>query len=360
MSISKSVDIAHDYLIQMGGAERVVACLLKSFPSSSLYTSFTDYPSLWNDFHHSRIRNSFMQVIPKSTFFCKLCFPIYPLAFWLHKIPKTSKNVIVSSSTFSKFIRTSRSTKKILYCHNPVRFLYDKEYVTSEIRNRWLRSVARLFFPPLRLLDKYAMRSYDVIVANSNNVKQRISNSYHLESIVVYPPVDTAKFCVSTVSSEYYLVLSRLVAYKRIDIVVEAFRILGRELHIVGDGPDFERLVSLSTPNVKFYGKLKEHEIFSQYSMCRAFLFPGEEDFGITPLEAQASGKPVIAYGKGGALETILEDETGLFFYEQTPSAVVEAVLKSDAIAWDPYKIRSHAEKFDVAGFIEKIESLLD
>ena len=359
LTVAQNVCLAHDYLIQMGGAERVTASLLKAFPEAYLYTSCTEYNTLWKEFKRSNIINTFMQYLPSKSRFFKHYLLLYPLAFRLMRINPQCASLIVSCSTFSKFIFAPKRVKKILYCHNPPRFLYDEFYLRTEVPCRFHRSILSFLLPVLRCIDRKATRGYDVVVANSLNVRSRISAAYGIDSQVVHPPVNVQKFRITEKPGEYYLILSRLLYYKRIDIAVSAFKSLDRKLHIVGEGTDFDRLRQIATSNIHFFGKLDDEEIAAQYAGCKAFIFPGEEDFGITPLEAQSCGKPVIAFGRGGALETVVEGITGVFFEEQSPLSLTNAIYRCEQISWNPHVIRSYAEKFDETVFINTIRALV-
>jgi glycosyltransferase involved in cell wall biosynthesis len=248
----------------------------------------------------------------------------------------------------------------ICYCHNPTRFLWQTEgYLNGEVHSMPIRWMARLMFPWMRLADRQAAQRMDIFVANSKSVRERIQRFYGRDARVLHPPVEISRFQVSEVSQDYHLIVSRLINYKRIDRAVEAFNRMGRPLVIVGEGPDRARLESLAGPHVRFMGRLSDLEVQELLAGCRGLVFPGEEDFGIAPVEAQACGKPVIAWRRGGALETVRAGETGVFFDEGTPEALAEAVKQAESIAWNPQIIRRWAEDFSEDRFLKAMDGIL-
>ena len=362
MKIDQSnLTIVHDYLVQMGGAERVVATMAKAFPSAPIYTSATDYDHMWSDFRGKSIINSFMQFLPKNKLATKALFPFYPFAFQSMRLPSNRHAVWISSSTFAKMVPIPSGCVSFLYCHNPTRFLWDTDrYVGSEVTNSLLRSLVGAFLPLLRRLDLSAMARMDYVIANSQNVRHRIKAVYGRDATVIHPPVDVNRFATSPRNDGPYLILSRLVAYKGIDRAVKAFRGLDRMLHVVGEGTDRYRLESIAPPNVRFLGRLTDRQIESELSGCRALIFPGEEDFGITPVEAQACGKPVIAYAAGGALETVLEGVSGVFFQDPNSDSLRSALFASEQITWDQDAIRRNAERFSEEQFLSRMIDFME
>ena len=329
----RTLALAHDYLIQMGGAERVVAAMVRRHLSSPLYTSTVRWDTLLPEFHSADIRCSWMQRLPGIEVHFKKYFALYPAGFHSFGVIDAPA-VWVSASTFAKFLRTSRRTPTVLYCHNPTRFLWQAgdQYVDSEVRVPLANRIVRCFVPWLRRLDFEAAQNFDVIVANSKTVKDRITKYYRRTSTVVHPPVEISRFTPTAAHDDTYLVVSRLVAYKAIDRAVIACSRSGRKLIVVGKGPDRERLESLAGPTVTFLGWKSDADVQALMQRCRAFVFSGEEDFGIAPVEAQACGKPVIAYSRGGALETVIEGESGCFFAVPTVEAVLDAIERSERI----------------------------
>jgi glycosyltransferase involved in cell wall biosynthesis len=358
MNRPEELVIGHDYLIQMGGAERVVASMLRKWPGSTVYTSAARYETLLPEFRDADIRTTWMQRLPGIEQHFKKYFAFYPTAF-------RSFGVIdapvawVSASTFAKCMRFSARTATVLYCHNPTRFLWQpEEYVDNEVRNSSLSQMVEMMSPRLRSIDRAAARRFDVIVANSENVRRRIARSYGRVPAVVYPPVDVNRFQVSGRDEGFYLVASRLVAYKAIDRAVEACNALGRRLVIVGDGPDRKRLQGMAGPTIEFRGHVADAEVKNLMETCTGLIFPGEEDFGIAPVEAAACGKPVLAYKAGGAMETVIEGETGRFF-DQESVTLADAIRASEATLWNPERIRANAERFGESCFHEKMERII-
>jgi glycosyltransferase involved in cell wall biosynthesis len=358
MKEAEELVLGHDYLIQMGGAERVVASMLRKWPGSPVYTSAAKYETLLPEFRGAEIHTSWMQRLPRIQRHFKKYFALYPAAF-------RSFGVIdapvawVSASTFSKCLRFSPRTATILYCHNPTRFLWQaEEYVDTEVQSGLLNRIVGLISPMLRSIDRAAARQFDLILANSENVRRRIARCYGRNAEVLYPPVDVNRFQVSRRDGGFYLVASRLVAYKAIDRAVEACNALGRRLVIMGDGPDRKRLQGLAGPTVEFRGHVADEEVRELMETCTGLIFPGEEDFGIAPVEAAACGKPVLAYKGGGALETVIEGETGRFFDQKTVT-LADAIRASEATVWNPERIRANAERFGESCFHERMERII-
>ncbi len=353
--------LAHDYLIQMGGAERVLAAMHRHYPQAPIYTSAVARDILWQDFNDADIRTSWLQNAPlirHHTHFKKY-LPLYPAAFRSFGRVKADC-AWISSSTFAKYMRFAPGTRTVCYVHNPTRFLWQTdEYLDHEVGNSAINRLIRLALPILRRRDIAAVRRLDVLVANSHNVQERIRRCYGRESIVIPPPVQTHRFTLSESSEDFYLIVSRLLGYKNVDLAVRAFSRSGKNLIVLGDGPQREALEKLAGPSVQILGRLPDPEVLAHFRRCRAFLFPGHEDFGITPVEAMACGKPVIALQKGGALETVVEGLTGVFFDEPNADALTAAVEKSEKIRWEPRRIRAHAEQFSEQGFLEKMDAVL-
>lgn len=355
------IALAHDYLIQMGGAERVVAAMHRRFPGAPIFTSAVNRRTLWQDFADADIRTTWLQnapLIQDHTHFKKY-FPLYPAAFRSFR-PGDFDRAWISSSTFAKYMRFPRKTHTVCYIHNPTRFLWQTdEYVDAEVSHSFLNRLVRLMLPPLRRADRAAARRMDALVANSRNVQERIRRFYGRDSVVVHPPVETERFQLSPGNDGYYLIVSRLIAYKNIDLAVRAFSRAGRKLIVAGEGPRRTALRQMAGPAVQILGRRSEAEIKTLFARCRALVFPGHEDFGITPVEAMACGKPVLAYKKGGALETIVEGETGVFFADANEDALLAAVAELERITWQPEKIRAHTEKFSRRHFLEQMEAIL-
>lgn len=355
--------IVHDYLNQYGGAERVVEVLHEVFPKAPIYTSIYLSNNMPDSFRNMDIRTSFMQNLPFLNKHFKKYLLLYPKAMKSFNF-KEYDLVISSSSTFAKGINVEKKTCHICYCYTPTRFIWDHDnYIAKENLGRIFKAVLPLAVRKLKKRDLEAAKSVDYFIAISEIVKKRIKKYYGRESIVIYPPVETSKFMVSGKEKKYFLVVSRLNPYKKIDLVIEAFNKLPYELKIVGGGPYMETLKKMAkSENIKFLGKISDEKLTKIYSGCKAFIFPGVEDFGIAPLEAQASGRPVIAYAAGGALETVVEETTGLFFKRQSAGSLIELIEKFMKIEnkFKPEIIRGNALKFDKEIFKSNLKKFIN
>ena len=346
--------IVHDYLIQMGGAERVVAAMAEAFPSATIMTSVTDTNRLMPELSGRRIMNTWMQALPGIKKHFKKYFMLFPVAFRSLR-PVDADVTWISSSGFAKWIPLSRKTTSICYCHTPPRFLWEPDnYLCYEIANAALRAIVRCGVSLLRKSDYRCAQRIDHFIANSHCVQERIRRFYQRDSYLIHPPVDTQRFEIKTEADDYYLVLSRLIGYKRIDRAVHAFNLLRRRLVIAGEGPDRERLERLAGPTIHFVGRVSDNEAKRYLERCRGLIFPGREDFGIAPVEAQACGKPVIALAADGALETVIPEETGVLFADPTVESLADAVERAERIEWAPNHIRENADRFNKDVFVRK------
>ncbi|KAF0095839.1 MAG: group 1 glycosyl transferase [Puniceicoccaceae bacterium 5H] len=352
--------IVHDYLIQMGGAERVVALMAEAFPEAEILTSATQYETLFPEFNGRTIRNSWMQHLPGINTHFKKFFPLYPWAF--RSLGTVQDDLVwMSSSGFAKWTDFAPETPVFCYCHTPPRFFWQPDnYLPYEVPNKALQYVVRGMIPSLRQSDYRAAQRMTHLIANSRTVQDRIKQFYHRDSVVIHPPVDVERFTVSHHSEDFYLIVSRLVGYKGLDRAVVGLSKLGKRLVVIGSGPDKARLQSLAGPTVEFKGRLSDEEVTWHMQNCYAFVFPGLEDFGITPVEAQASGKPVLAFGGGGALETVQPGVSGMFFYEGTADSLAAAVPEFERQSWDPDTIRANAEQFSEQAFLDKMIGLME
>ena len=289
----------------------------------------------------------------------KKLFPIYPFAF--RSLPQVDADVVwVSSSGFAKWIRVADPAKTVCYCYTPPRFFWNADdYLDREVNQVVVKRIASGFLRVLRDWDYRCAQRIGQFVAISRCVQQRISDCYGRGSIVIYPPVNVDRFAAGGRAGDYYLVLSRLVGYKRIDLAVQAFNRLGEKLVVIGDGPDRARLQSVAGSAISFLGHRPDEEVRNYLEGCRALIFPGLEDFGIAPVEAQACGRPVIAFAGGGALETVVPGETGMLFEEQTVDSLVDAVQQSKTVSWSIERIRANALKFSKETFLDKMREAL-
>lgn len=356
------VALVHDYLNQMGGAERVVIALHELFPDAPIYTSIYDPARVDPVFQKMDIRTSFMQKLPLVTKHHQPYLPLYPFA--MEKLDLRGYDLVLSSSSaFGKGVITRPETLHICYCHTPMRWCWNyEEYVERERLGKVARAILPFLITKLRTWDQISAMRVDHFVANSPIVVERIRKYYRREAIYIPPPVEASRFPFdpTTETENYFLILSRLVPYKRIDLAIEACNQLQLPLVIIGGGRDLERLKRIAGPTIRFLGKLPDEEVLHYYTHCRAFIFPGEEDFGITPLEAQACGRPVIAYGAGGALATIVDGITGRFFHEQTVESLATVLASFNEQMFNPYVIHNHALEFDIPRFRRRILQFIE
>lgn len=349
------IAIVHDYLNQFGGAERVISALHELYPDAPVYTSIYDAGRLPAVFQRMDIRTSFMQRLPLVNALYKYYFMLYPIAF--ERFDLSEYDVILSSSSaYAKGVKKRPGQLHICYCYTPARFLWRYEdYVRKE--NIWpsFKQFLPFLLEPLKKWDLNNNQTVDYFIAISGAIAERIKKIYGRESVIIYPPVETAYFRPAHSDGDYYLIVSRLNSYKRIDLAVAAFNELDLPLKIVGDGPARQQLARLARPNVEFLGRRPDEEVKRLLSECRALIFPGEEDFGLVPLEALASGRPVIAYRAGGAVETLRDGETGVFFDEQSPRSLINAVNRFKFAVFQKEKLRQRALAFDKKVFQDKI-----
>jgi glycosyltransferase involved in cell wall biosynthesis len=350
------IAIVHDYLNQYGGAERVLECFMDLFPNAPIYTMIADLTKMPERFKNADIRTSFIQSIPFSKDHYKKMLPLFPIAVEQFDL-KEYDVVLTSSSAFAKGVLTNSNQVNICYCYTPMRYLWDlyHQYIKEDVTNPVFRKILPYILHRIRIWDQLTAQRVDHFIADSSSISKRIAKYYRRTSKVIYPPVSFDKFRISDKVEDFFLIVSRMIPYKRIDIAIEAFNKLNKPLIIIGDGYDRKRLESLAGPSITFLGIQPDEVIVDYYSRCKGFILAGEEDFGITPLEAQASGRPVIAYGRGGALETVIDNVTGVFFHKSSPEAVIEAVRKFDSIPFDSLAIREHAHRFNEIRFKQEI-----
>lgn len=353
--------LVHDYLNQAGGAERVVECLHETYPEAPIYTSIYDKNRMPGIFRSMDIRTSFMQNLPFVMKHFKKYLPLYPFAFKSFDLSGFDL-ILSSSSAWGKGVKKKAGQLHICYCHSPMRFAWMYEdYMEKEEYGPFIRMLLPPVMKWLKKWDIETARNVDFFIANSKTTEKRIKLFYGRDSHVINPPVDTSFFKpYNDKIKDYFLVVSRLNPYKHIDLAVEAFNELGLPLYIIGFGPDERRLKKMAGSNIKFLGKLPDPELVKYYSECRAFVLPGEEDFGLTPVEAQACGRPVVAYRAGGALESVVEGVTGIFFDMQEKNSLIEAVKKFNMMSFDKEKIRENALKFDKGVFKKRIKEFVD
>lgn len=355
------VAIVHPWLLSMRGGEKVVEQLCLLFPQADLYTLVCREEELSQTIRAHRIETSFLQRLPFGAKVYKSLLPLMPLA--IEQFDLNGYDLVISSDTnVTKGVVTAPDVLHICYCNTPMRYVWDLYFdYLKETRSTLKRGLIRLFASYLRTWDVAASNRVDHFIANSKNVQKRIAKHYRRKSTVIYPPVSVSRYRPASELGDYYLYLGQLVAYKRVDLAVEAFNASGKKLLIIGEGPERKALESLAKSNVRLMGFVPQEELSDYLSRCQAFIFPGEEDFGIAPLEAQASGRPVIAFRKGGALETVVEGVTGLFFDEQTAGSLQAAidVFESGRIHFDPAACVDNAKRFSEEVFISETVGFL-
>lgn len=342
------VAIVHYWLVNMGGGEKVLESLCRLYPQAHIYTHVLDPRKLSPVIAEHPIHTTFINKLPFSKKRYQSYLPLMPLA--LEQLDLTSYDLVISSESGpAKGVITRADTPHICYCHTPMRYLWDNwaEYLSTA--GFLTRCGMRLFLPSLRRWDLASSFRVDHFVANSHNVARRIRKHWRRHAAVVPPPVNTSSFTPkSSPGGEHYLCFGRLTAYKRVDLAVRACTMLGKPLVVMGEGEEMDKLKALAGQTVRFLGRVDDSQAATVLANSKALLFPGEEDFGIVPLEAAASGVPVLAYGRGGALETVRDHETGLFFDQQTPEALAAAIgeFEQCEMSFAPALIRRHAEKF--------------
>lgn len=354
------VAIIHDWLNQYGGAERVLEVLKAMYPEATVFTSMFWPAAMPAEYRNWGIRTSFLDRWPLARTHHMWFLPFYPLAF--ESFDLTGYDLVISNkSAFCHGVISTPESLHVCYCLTPTRFVWQThDYVAREGMGALPRLVLPLFLNYLRLWDRAAADRVDVFAAISRAVQARVQKFYRRPSEVIHPPVQVDQFRPAKDTGDYFLVVSRLVPYKRIDLAVQAFTRLGLPLVIIGDGRDRRKLEALAGPGITFRGRLPDHEVREALSRCRALIFPGAEDFGLVPLEAQAAGRPVIAFAAGGALDTVVEGVTGTFFREPTVESLAEVVARFDPRAYDPSTIREHARKFDVSLFRARLEAFIE
>ena len=353
--------VVHEWFDSMAGSERVVEQFLQAFPNSDIYTLV--------DFLAEKDRGALQGKTPNTSFLQKLPFakkafrtylPLMPLA--IEQFDMTGYDVILSSShVVAKGVISRPEQMHVSYVHTPIRYAW-------ELQHEYLREmgfikglITRCLMHYMRIWDRSAADRVDVFVANSKYIAKRIENTYRRRAHVVYPPVNVADFSFHPQKDDYYLTASRMVPYKRIDLIVDAFsKMPDRKLVVIGDGTEYKRIEAKAGPNVKLLGYQKFSVLKEHMQKAKAFVFAAEEDFGIMPVEAQACGTPVVAFGRGGSLETVVGGRTGTFFEEQTTESLIAAVESFERMSIDPHDVRSHAQKFSRERFRNEMQEVVE
>lgn len=356
------VAILHYWIFGMGGGERVIEALAEMYPQADLFCLAVDPSKMSDTLRARKVTTSFLQSIPGSKRWYRHMLPFGPLA--LESLDLSGYDLVLSSESGpAKGAISQTDSCHICYCHSPMRYLWDLYSSYRQSFNPFVRTAFSLSAHYLRMWDVLAANRVDYFVANSQNVANRIRKHYRREAAVIYPPVNVASGYLAEHIDDYYLVVSRLIDYKRVDLAIQVCNRLRRRLRIIGDGDQYRTLRKLAGPTIEFLGRSDDATVRESYAHCRALLFPGEEDFGIVPVEAQSFGRPVIAFGKGGVLESVmsipeeeppaLDRSTGVFFQKQTADSLAEAVLLFESIEerFCPSVIRASVETFDTSRF---------
>lgn len=352
--------IVHDFFVADGGAEQCAIEFAHMFPEASVHTTFFDPNRFGARLSPERVRTWPLQRVPRARSHFRSLFPLYAAYFSAIKVE--ADLVLSSSIAFSKAVRTRKDAVHLSYVYTPMRYAWDLEtYLSQSSYPAPAKAAARLLRPLMQRWDRWTARRPDGIVAISRTVAERIERSWRREvDAVIYPPVRVDDIPLGTRDDGFLLVAARLLAYRRIDVAVRACTALGRELIVVGEGPERRRLEALAGPSVTFRGHVDRQELLDLFTRCHAYLTPGIEDFGIAPVEAMAAGKPVIAYASGGVTETVADGVTGILVDRQEPDAFADAVRRVDDLGIDPAVLREHARRFDAPRFRSEWNAFLD
>ena len=354
------IAIVHEWLTTMGGADRVVQVIHDIFPSAPIFTLVYNQQTMPDAFRSMDIRPSFIQRLPFARSHHRAYLPLYPLA--AEQFDLSSFDVVISSShCCAHFVLTRPDAFHVCYCHTPMRYAWDMRQGYLRTLPRLARPAAALLLSLMRQWDYVSAQRVDRFLANSNAVRRRIEKHYRRQAHVLFPPVDVEFFLPAPEQQpgDYFFIMGRHVPYKRVDLAIAAFNLLGLPLLVAGTGPETARLARMARPNVHFLGAISNDDARHYMAHCKAFIHPQEEDFGITAVEAQACGRPVIAFGRGGALDTVINGVTGTYFTEQTPDALAEAVSGFDQRQFDPATIRQHAMSFRTELFTRRFRRLV-
>ena len=354
------IALVHDYLVQYGGAERVLESFCELYPHAPIYTLVYDEEATHGRFRDRLIKTSFLQKFP----FAKQRHRLFPLFMptAIEQFDFSRYDVVLSDSwSFAKGIVTNPETLHICYMHTPMRYAWDdcQRYTREFHQPRYIKAFVPYFVNNLRMWDRVSARRPDEIIANSQFVARRIRKYYRRNTQVIHPPVEVNSFYTKE-DQGYFLMVGRLIAYKKHDIVIDAFNKLGLPLHIIGQGPEEQRLKKRARDNIVFLGHISDEDLAEQYASCRAFIFPQEEDFGIVAIEALASGKPIIAFRGGDIVDHVRDGEEGLFFEEQKTGHIIEAIRRFETHQFYSENIQNSAKKFDKTIFQEKIRAYVE
>ncbi|MBT9316772.1 glycosyltransferase family 4 protein [Leptothoe spongobia] len=359
------VAVVHEWLASHAGSEKVVEQILQLYPEADLF-SLVDFlsPEQRHFIGHRSVQTSFIQRLPFSKRVFRQYLPLMPLA--VEQFDLSAYDVVISSNhAVAKGVLTAPHQLHISYVHTPIRYAWDLQH--QYLRQAGLEGglkggITRLILHYLRLWDTVSANRVDRFLANSQFIAKRIWRAYRRPATVIYPPVDVSRFEWQHPRDNFYLTVSRFVPYKRVDLTVEAFNQLGLPLVIIGDGSDWQRIKAMAGPNIRLLGKQTDAVVTDHMQRCKGFIFPAEEDFGITPVEAQAAGSPVIAFGRGGVTETVIHGKTGILFPEQTVDSLVQAVKSFEVGMYELNRenLRYQAEQFSIQRFHDQFRTCIE
>ncbi len=356
------VAIVHYWLLNMRGGEKVVEALCEMFPDADLFTHIYNPEAISPTIRRHKVQTSFIARLPQARRRYQSYLPLMPRA--LEELDLRAYDLVISSESGpAKGVITRPDAVHVCYCHTPMRYLWNMYHDYREEAGPLKRLAISFFAHRLRQWDVASAARVDHFVANSQNVARRVWKFYRRDAAVIYPPVDTAFYRPAPGEpDEFYLYVGQLTRYKRVDIAIEAFNRLGKPLIVIGDGEERNALTRLAGPTIRFLGRAEDAVLRDHYARCRALIFPGEEDFGIVPVEVMASGRPVLAFGRGGARETVVPGRTGILFDEQTPEALIAAIERFEkfAAAFDPATIAAHASNFSKDLFQRNFRKFVD
>jgi len=355
------IALVHDWLTGMRGGEKCLEVLCELFPDAPIYTLLHNKGTMSPQIESKKIFTSFINNLPAKQKQYRKYLPLFPFA--IAQFDLTEYDLVISTShAVAKNVCVRKDAIHICYCFTPMRYIWDmyEQYFGREKAGLVIRIAMKIIAPLLRWWDVKTSTRVTYFIAISEEVRSRIMKHYHRASDMIYPPVDTEQFQLSTTAEDFYLIVSALVPYKRVDLAVEVFNKNGKKLVIAGTGPEADKLKVNATSNITFLGWQSDEELAQLYAKCTALIFPGEEDFGIVPLEAQASGKPVVAFSKGGALETIIDGKSGVFFPKQTAESLQQAFERLSLIKFNSTDIRRHALGFSRSIFKQKIKEYIE
>ncbi len=345
----------------MRGGDKVLESLCEMFPGADVYTHVYCPERMSDTVRSQTIKTTFINKLPYASKLYQKYLPLMPIA--LEQLDMRPYDLVISSESGpAKGVITRPDTLHVCYCHTPMRYLWNMYHDYFNSSGSLIKAAMPLIFHQLRQWDFASAARVDHFVANSNNVARRINKYYRRAAEVVYPPVDVEDFQVRDRPEPFYLMVGEMVGYKRTDLAVEAFNVSGKPLVIIGEGEQFDYCKKIAKPNIQFLGRRPFSDLKDHYSRCRALIFPGEEDFGIVPVEAMASGRPVIAFGRGGAEETVIPGQTGVFFHEQTVHAINQAIDAFEAMdgSFEPTRIANHARNFARSAFKSRMSALIE